>query len=43
MPRRVLHILWFATLLGLAVMVFDRVFGGLTSGLKTGLGKSLGV
>lgn len=43
MPKKALHVLWYAVLLGLVVMVMDKVFGGLTGGLKTGLGRTLGI
>jgi hypothetical protein len=38
-----MHVLWYACLLGLAIMVIEKVTGGITGGLKTGLGKSLGI
>lgn len=43
MGGRVVRIVWYAALLGFVVIILDKVFGGMTGGLKTGLSRSIGV
>jgi hypothetical protein len=43
MGKRIVNVVWYAALLGLVVILLDKVFGGMTGGLKKGLGSSLGI
>lgn len=43
MGGRIVRIVWYGFLLGVVVLLLDKVFNGMTGGLKTGLGKSLGM
>lgn len=43
MLGRIGRIAWYGTLFGIAVIIFERVTGGITGGLKKGLSGAVGL